>query len=52
MEPIGFGAHTDGGDLLAVARPLPAAHPPRAQTAFAMQAVDVDRTALFDLGAA
>ena len=49
MQPIVLGAQIDRGDLFAVARPLPAAHPAGAQAALAMQPVHVDRTAGFHL---
>ena len=35
MQPVRLGAQIDRGDLLAVARPLPAAHPAGAQAALA-----------------
>src|SRR5215469_7220757 len=43
MKPIGLGAQIDGGDLLAIACPLPATHPAGAQAAFAVQPVHVNR---------
>jgi predicted short-subunit dehydrogenase-like oxidoreductase (DUF2520 family) len=39
MQPVGLGAQVNRGDLLAVARPLPASHPAGAQASFAMQPV-------------
>src|SRR5215472_1778966 len=47
MKPIGLGAQIDGGDLLAIARPLPAAHRAGMQAACAVQAVHVERPAGF-----
>jgi hypothetical protein len=52
MQAIELSAYADPGRSLAIAGPLPVAGPPPPQAAFAMQAVDVERTALFDLGAA
>ena len=47
MQPVGLGAQADRRDLLAVACPLPAAHPAGAQTALAAQPVHVERAAGF-----
>jgi hypothetical protein len=49
MQPVVISAEIDRGDLLAVAAPLPAAHPAGAQAALAVQPVHIDRTAGFDL---
>jgi hypothetical protein len=51
VQPIGLGAHNDGGDLFAIARPLPGACPAWRKTAIPMQPVYVDGAAVFHLTA-
>src|SRR5437868_8947859 len=47
MHPVGIDAQADPRNPLTIMRPLPAARPAGAQTAFAMQPVHVERPAGF-----
>src|SRR4051794_15807702 len=46
-QPVGLGSEADRRDFLAVASPLPAAHPAGAQAALAVQPVHIEREASF-----